>query len=165
MRELVRSLDANQPVYNLRTLEETYRMRSVTILNVIVRLIGAMGIMGLVLAIVGLYGLVAYAVSRRTKEIGIRMAIGAGRSDVLRMVLRQGMVLAVGGLGVGLLASVGAGRALTAIFPAGAGGDGRTDLGAFVLVALVVTTVTLLAAYVPARRASRINPTDALRHE
>ena len=130
----------------------------------IISLIAAMGMMGLALAIVGLYGLVAYAVSRRTREIGIRMAIGAGRSDVLRMVLRQGMVLAVAGLGVGLLASVGAQRAMAAAFPGGPRGD-RTDVTGLVLVAATVLAVTLLAAYVPARRASRVNPTDALRYE
>jgi transposase len=165
LQEVVRSLDASQPIYNLRTLEEHYRMRVITVLNVVVRLIGAMGIMGLALAIVGLYALVARAASRRTKEIGIRMAIGAGRSDVLRMVLRQGMVLAVAGLAVGLLVSLGANRALATVFPRGAGDSGRTDLVAFVLVASVVLAVTLLAAYVPASRASRINPTEALRCE
>ena len=87
------------------------------------------------------------------------MAIGAGRSDVLRMVLRQGMGLAFAGLGVGLLASAGAARALAAIFPGGPSGDGRTDLAAFPLVAATVLAATLLAAYLPARRASRINPT------
>ena len=75
-------------MYNVRTLEENYRMRAVVIFNVVIGLIGAMGVIGLALAIVGLCGLVAYAVSRRTKEIGIRMAIGAGRSEILRMVLR-----------------------------------------------------------------------------
>ena len=164
-REVVRSLDANLPISNTRTMEELYRMRSVVILNVIISLIAAMGMMGLALALVGLYGLVAYAASRRTKEIGIRMAIGAGRSDVLRMVLRQGMVLAIAGLGVGLLASAGAARALAAIFPGGPGGDGRTDFVAFPLVAATVLAVTLLAAYLPARRASRVNPTEALRQE
>ena len=165
LREVVRGLDANLPISNIRTMEELYRLRSVVILNVIVSLVASMGMMGLALAIVGLYGLVAYAASRRTKEIGIRMAIGAGRSDVLRMVLRQGLILAVAGLGVGLLASAGAARALRAIFPGGVGGDGRTDYVAFPLVASAVLVVTLLAAYVPARRASRVNPTDALRHE
>jgi predicted permease len=165
LREVVRSLDANQPIYNVRTLEENYRMRQLVIVNVIIGLIGAMGVMGLALAIVGLYGLVAYAASRRTREIGIRMAIGAARSDVLRMVLRQGVVLAVAGLAVGLLASVGASRALAAVFPGGAGGDGRTDFAAILLVAATVLMVTLLAAYIPARRASRVNPTEALRYE
>lgn len=162
LREVVRSLDASQPIFNLRTLEENYRMRAVVAFNVVIRLMGAMGVMGLALAIVGLYGLVAYAASRRTKEIGIRMAIGAGRSDVLRMVLRQGMVLAVAGLVVGLLASVGASRALTLLFR---GGDHRTDPAAFVLVAATVLAVTLLAAYIPAHRASRVDPTEAIRYE
>jgi putative ABC transport system permease protein len=165
LREVVRRLDANLPISNVRTMEELYRLRSVVVLNVIVSLIASMGMMGLALAIVGLYGLVAYAASRRTREIGIRMAIGADRSDVLRMVLRQGFRLATAGLGVGLLASVAAARALGAIFPGGAGGDGRTDLMPFLLVASAVLVVTLLAAYVPAHRASRVDPTDALRHE
>ena len=165
LREVVRRLDANMPVSNVRTMEELYRMRSTVVLDVIVRLVAAMGTMGLGLAIVGLYGLVAYAASRRTKEIGIRMAMGADQFDVVRMVVRQGLVLAVTGLGVGLLASAAATRGLTAVFPGGAGGDGRTDLVTFPLVASAVLAVTLLAAYVPARRASRINPTDALRNE
>jgi predicted permease len=165
LRDVVRGLDANLPISNTRTMEELYRMRSVVILNVIVSLIASMGMMGLALALVGLYGLVAYAASRRTKEIGIRMAIGADRPTVLRMVLRQGMGLAIAGLGVGLLASMGADRALRAIFSGGPGGDGRTDVMAFLLVGATVLAITLLAAYLPARRASRVNPTDALRHE
>ena len=80
-------------------------------------MVGSMGLMGLGLAIVGLYGLVAYAATRRTREIGIRMAIGANRTTVLRMVLRQGIVLALVGLAMGLVASVGAGELLAAAFP------------------------------------------------
>jgi putative ABC transport system permease protein len=106
---------------------------------------------------------VAYAASRRTKEIGIRMAIGADRSAVLRMVLRQGMVLAVAGLGVGLLASIGALRLLAAMFPGGTP-DANQIVG-YSTVAAVVLAATLAAAYVPARRASRVNPTEALRYE
>lgn len=165
LREVVRGLDPGQPIHNVRTMEELYHMRVVGILNLIVGSVAGMGMMGLALAIVGLYGLVAYAASRRTREIGIRMAIGADRSAVVRMVLRQGMVLAMAGLGVGLLASVGVDRALAATFAGGAGGDGRTDFMAFLLVASAVIAVTTLAAYLPARRASRVNPTDALRCE
>jgi putative ABC transport system permease protein len=165
LKEVVRSLDANLPISNTRSMEELYRMRSVDVLDVTATIIGAMGMMGLSLAIVGLYGLVAYAARRRTREIGIRMAIGADRSDVLRMVLWQGMGLAVAGLGVGLLASAGAARGLASLFPGGPSGDGRTDFVAFPLVAVTVLAVTLLAAYLPARRASRINPTEALRQE
>jgi len=162
LREVVRGLDVNLPIYNVRTMEEFYRMRAVSIFNVLVTAVAAMGLMGLGLSIVGLYGLVAYAASRRTREIGIRMAIGATRPTVLRMVLRQGLVLALAGLVVGLAASLGAGQLLNAAFP---GGDNRQDFVALVLVAPVVFAVTLLATYVPARRASRINPTEALRYE
>src|SRR5256885_2599981 len=98
VREVVRGLDANMPVYNVRTMAEFYRMRAVSIFNVLVSTVAAMGLMGLGLAIVGLYGLVAYAATRRTREIGIRMAIGANGSAVLRMILRQGVVLAAVGL-------------------------------------------------------------------
>ena len=139
-------------------------MRVVSIMNVIVRLIAAMGLMGLALAIIGLYGLVAYLVSRRTKEIGIRMAIGAGGSDIMRMVLRQGMLLAVAGLVVGLLASFGADRLMSSTFRDSTEGGG-IDLVAFAWVAAIVFLVTLAAAYVPARRAARVNPTEALRNE
>jgi ABC-type antimicrobial peptide transport system permease subunit len=121
-----------------------------------------LGLMGLGLAIVGLYGLVAYAVSRRTREIGIRMAIGAGRAAVLRMVLRQGIVLALVGLGVGLVASVGAGELLRAAFPSG---NDQRDVVALLLVIPIVLAVTFLAAYIPARHASRVNPMHALRYE
>jgi ABC-type antimicrobial peptide transport system permease subunit len=111
---------------------------------------------------VGLYGLVAYAAGRRTKEIGIRMAIGATRQTVLRMVLRQGVALALIGLVVGLFASVGAGALMRAAFPSG---DNQRDVLAVVLVAPIVLAVTFLAAYIPARRASRIDPMKALRYE
>jgi ABC-type antimicrobial peptide transport system permease subunit len=121
-----------------------------------------MGLMGLGLSIVGLHGLVSYAAGRRTREIGIRMAIGATRATVLRMVLRQGIVLALIGLVVGLAASVGAGELLRAAFPTG---DDRRDVVALLLVFPVVLAVTFLAAYIPARRASRVNPMQALRYD
>ncbi len=164
LREMVRGIDASQPVYDVRTMDEVYRLRAVVIFQIIIGLVGAMGAMGLGLAIVGLYGLVAYAASRRTREIGIRMAIGADRLDVLRMVLRQGALLAIVGLIAGLLASAGAQRAMAAAFPGGPSG-GQIDLLAFLLVAPAVLAVTLIAAYVPARRAASVNPTEALRCE
>ena len=162
LREVVRGLDRNLPIFNVRTMEEFYRMRAVSVFNVLVGIVAAMGLMGLGLSIVGLYGLVAYAASRRTREIGIRMAIGATRPTVLRMVLRQGIMLALVGLVVGLFASIGAGELLRAAFPSG---DNQRDVVAVVLVAPVVLAVTFLAAYIPARRASRIDPMEALRYE
>ena len=162
LREVVRGLDSNLPISGVRTMEALYQMRAVGIFRVLITVIGAMGLMGLGLAIVGLYGLVAYAVGRRTREIGIRMAVGADRAAVVRMVLRQGLVLALVGLGVGMVASIGAGQLLQAAFPTG---DDQTDIVALLLVIPVVLAVTFLAAYVPARQASRVDPILALRHE
>jgi predicted lysophospholipase L1 biosynthesis ABC-type transport system permease subunit len=149
LREVVRGLDPNLPIFNVRTMEELYRMRATSIFNVLVTIVGGMGAMGLGLAIVGLYGLVAYAASRRTREIGIRMAIGAERGAVLRLVLRQGLGLALTGLVVGLVASIGAGRLLSAAFPNG--GEQR-DLMAFALVIPIVVAVTFV---LPTSRRSR----------
>ena len=99
LREMVRKLDPNQPVYGVRTMADFYQMRAVNVPGMINTIIGAMGLVGLLLAMTGLYGLMAYSVSRRTREIGIRMAIGAGRGSVERMVLRQGF--RAGGHGAG----------------------------------------------------------------
>jgi putative ABC transport system permease protein len=166
LRDMVHRLDAGPPIFNVRTMEAFYDLRITSQLTMIAGLIIAMGTMALALSVVGLYGLVAHAVGRRTREIGIRMAIGAARFEVLRMVLRQGMALAVAGLGIGLLASVGVSQLLGAVFPdGGPGGDGRIDLLAFPIVAAAVLAVTFVASYVPARRASLVNPTEALRHE
>jgi predicted permease len=165
IREMVRGLEPGLPIYNIRSFDEFYDLRVVTLFSVLTRLIGAMGLMGMTLAIVGLYGLVAYAVSRRTREIGIRMAVGAGRSAVLRMVVGEGLAIALAGLAAGLAAGVGAHRALQGLFDGGASGDGRLDLAAFGFVSATVLAVTLAAACLPARRAARVNPTEALRCE
>jgi putative ABC transport system permease protein len=162
LREVVRGLDVNMPVFNVRTMEQLYHTRAIGVFNVLITTVVAMGLMALALALVGLYGMVAYAASRRTREIGIRMAIGATAPTVLRMVLGQGFTLALVGLAVGLAGSVGAGRLLRAAFPSGV--DQRNGL-ALAIVGLVVLAVTVLAAYIPARRASRVNPMEALRYE
>ena len=162
LRDVVHGLDVNMPLSNVRTMAQLYQMRAISIFNVLVTMVGAMGLMGLALSIVGLYGLVAYSATRRTREIGIRMAIGATAPTVLRMVLGQGVALALTGLVVGLAGSVGAGELLNAAFP---GGNDQRDLMALVMVAPVVLAVTVLATYIPARRASRVNPMEALRYE
>ena len=161
LREMVRGIDPNQPIYDVRTMEELYQMRVVRTANIIVETVGAMGLMGLLLALGGLYGLVAYAVNRRTKEFGIRMAIGANSGEVLRLVVRQGAWLAVSGLALGLALSFTAGRLLKGVFPSTAGIDAVT----YLLVAPALLAVTLLAAYIPARRASRVDPIKALKYE
>ena len=162
LREVVRGLDVSMPIFNMRTMAQLYRMRAISVFNVLVTTVAAMGLMGLGLSIVGLYGLVAYAATRRTREIGIRMAIGATAPTVLRMVLGQGLALALTGLVLGLAGSIGAGALLRAAFPSGV--DQR-DFESLVLVAPIVLIVTALATYIPARRASRVNPMEALRYE
>ena len=129
----------------------------------LIDVVGGMGLMGLVLAIAGLYGLVAYSVSRRTREIGVRMAVGAKPVSVLRMVLSHGLLLALGGMLLGSIGSVAIRGLLSAVFPF----PNVVSLGltAYLLVVPLLLAVTLLAAYVPARRASRIDPLMALRQE
>jgi putative ABC transport system permease protein len=161
LRDVVRGLDANQPIFNVRTMEEFYDMRVVSTGNVIVQIVAAMGMMGLVLAIVGLYSLGAYAVSRRTREIGIRMAIGASRGAVLGMSLRQSLSPALFGVLAGLAASGFSEKLLKAVFPA----HSQADVAAYLMVTPALIAIALLAAYVPARRASRVDPMRALRYE
>jgi ABC-type antimicrobial peptide transport system permease subunit len=161
LRDVVRSLDPDLPIFNARTLSVLYHQRGETILLYILQLVGTMGLIGLALAMIGLYGLVAYSVSRRTQEIGIRMALGARRSDVLRMVLRQGLVLSGIGVAIGLVASAGV-RSLLAL---GLVGLGVTSPAVLLIVPLVLIVVTMAACYLPARRASLVDPVRALRYE
>ena len=122
---------------------------------------GSLGIVGLVLAAIGIYGVTAYAVSRRTREIGIRVALGADEGRVLRLVLRQGLILAAIGVGIGIVLA-GIGSTLVESLLYGMRGlDPVTFLGACLLFGVV----TLAATYIPARRAVRINPVTALRAE
>lgn len=161
MREVVRSIDPAMPMFGVRTMEEFYRTRALTASNVIVGIVAGMGAMGLMLALIGLYALVAHAVAQRTREIGIRLAVGARPGNVLMMVMRHGLVLSVAGLALGLVASAGMNNLLRAAFPVSSGVS--PWLFASVVPALLV--VTLAAALIPARRASRIDPLIALRQE
>ncbi len=160
LREMVRGIDSTQPIYDVRTMEDLYAKRAVDTPNLIMQAVGSLGLMGLLLAMVGLYGLVANSVSRRTREFGIRIAIGADRGQVLGLVLRQGFLLAITGIGIGLVLSIGAARGLKAAFI-----TSQSDPMAMVVVPPLLLVVTMLAAYVPALRASRVNPVTALRDE
>ena len=161
LREVVRGVDPDQPIFGVRTMEEFYRMRVLTTANVIVETVGGMGLMGLILATIGLYSLGAYAVSRRTREIGIRMAIGADQGSVLLMTLRRSLVPALWGLAAGLAASFVSERFMRLVFPA----TTKVDVAAYFYVVPVLLAITALAAYIPARRASRVDPLVALRYE
>jgi predicted permease len=161
LKDAVRGLDPNLPLSETRTYEEVYRYNAVEGPATGVEIVAIMGAAGLVLAIAGLYGLVAYNVSRRTREIGIRIAVGAGPSDVLRLVLTSGVALVGLGTAIGLVMGLAVERLMNSmLFHAGG-----VDVAAYLIVVPSMFLVTMLAAYVPARRATRIAPTQALRYE
>ena len=160
LRDLVRSLDPGQPVIGLRTMEDYFDQRARQTLNVLLKAIAGMGLLGLVIALVGLYGLMTYSVGLRQREIGIRMAVGADARGVLTMVLKHGMVLAGSGVAAGLVFSLLAGKpATTAI------GTSYFDLPLLALVAVLLLGAAAAGAYVPARRASLLDPNIVLRQE
>jgi predicted permease len=161
LKDVVRALNANLPISETRTYEDLYRYNAVEGPGVGIDIVATMGAVGLVLAIAGLYGLVAYNVSRRTREIGIRIAVGASPSDVLRLVMGKGLTLVGTGTAIGLAL----GLALERIMNAALFNAGGVDVVTYLVVVPAMFLATMLAAYVPARRASRIAPTQALRYE
>jgi len=147
-------------VYNAETIEE--HLRSALFLPRLAgTLFGIFGFIGLVLAAVGLYSVMSYAVSRRTREIGIRIALGAQQTHVMRWVLNEGARMALIGVGIGLAAAL----ALTRLMARMLYGVSATDPVTFAAVAIVLTSVALAACYIPARRAMRVDPIVALRYE
>ncbi len=161
VKDVVRTLNPNLPMLETRTYDDLYRYHVVEGPGVAIKFVGTMGVVGLALAIAGLYGLVAYNVSRRTREIGIRMALGAAKADVLRLVMGKGLKLVATGTAIGLALGFAIERLMNStIFYAGG-----VDVVAYLIVVPPVVLVTTLAAYVPARRACRIAPTQALRYE
>ncbi len=162
--EAVRSLDPNQPVAEMRSMEEVMGI-SVAQQRFQMLLLIAFAAVALGLAAVGIYGVMSYAVSQRTQEIGIRMAIGAEASDVLGMVLRRGLALTAGGLLLGLGLGLAAALALRQTMAKLLFRIPATDPVTFAGVALLLGAIALLAAYIPARRATRVDPLSALRYE
>jgi len=161
VKDVVRTLDPNLPMLQTRAYEDFYLNAAVKGPGIAIQLVGAMGVVGLLLAIAGLYGLVAYNVSRRTREIGIRIALGAASSDVLRLVMGKGFVL----VGIGTAIGLAMGFAVEQLMNSMLFNVGGVDIVAYIIVVPALFLVTMLAAYVPARRASRIAPTQALRYE
>jgi predicted permease len=161
LRSVVQALDINQPVFNVRTFSSLYRQRTIAVPLMIMQMAGSMGLLGLILALIGLYALVAYSVARRTREIGIRMAVGAGKSDVIIMVLRHGLMLSVAGIVTGGIASVAVARVLRAALV----GLGTPNPATYVIVPVALICLTMIATYFPARRATHVDPLVALRDE
>jgi macrolide transport system ATP-binding/permease protein len=161
LRQIVQSLDRNMPVFEVRTMKDLYASRAVATPNMISRTVTGLGVMGLVLSVIGLYGVVSYSVSKRSREFGIRMAVGADRHKVMGMVLKQSLVLGICGLTVGLVAGILVTRALTSQLMF------SFELRAlpFLVVSLALLLTIALAGYSPARRASLIDPMRSLREE
>ncbi|HEY6389211.1 MAG TPA: ABC transporter permease, partial [Candidatus Acidoferrum sp.] len=160
IRQQVSAVDKNMPVYEVSTMEQLLS-NSVVQPRLNLTLLVAFASIALVLAAVGIYGVMAYTVSQRTHEIGIRMALGAQREDVLKQVLREGAQLAALGLALGLVGSLAATRLIaTLLF-----GVKPTDPLTFAAVAVVLASVALAACYIPALRATRVDPLSALRYE
>ena len=160
IRQVVRSIDPDQPIRRPLALE-TMVARSVAPQRFIAMLLVVFAGLAIALAVVGIYGVMTYVVTQRTQEIGIRLALGAQRSDVIRMVIAQGMRLAGIGIGIGLIAAFGVSRLLTKLLFEVSPNDAMAYAGVSVLLAAVV----LLACLIPARRASKVDPMIALRCE
>ena len=159
LKALVRTLDPNLPVVEMRTFDDLYRYNAVEGPGVAIRMVGTMGGVALLLAIAGLYGLIAYNVNRRTHEIGIRMALGATPRDVLRLVMGKSLTLVAAGTAIGLALGFLVERLMNSMLFEGSG----VDVGVYLIVVPAMLLVTMLAAYIPARRAAQIEPTRALR--
>ena len=160
IREEVRSLDSTAPVFDAATLEQRLD-QSLSQRRFQSLLLGVLAAIALGLTAIGVYGLMHYSVAQRTNEIGIRMALGARSAEVLRMVIRQGMRLALIGLGAGAAGSLLVTRMLSSLLF----GVTPTDPLTFTLVFALIGAVALAACFVPAWRAARVDPLVALRHE
>ena len=160
VRQAIWKVDADQPMWKVRTVEFLVN-RSVADRKFLMALMGIFATLALVLTTIGLYGVISYLVNQRTQEIGIRMALGAQMGDILRMVLKQGMLLVLTGVALGLAASWLLTRLMSRLLYQ----VSATDPLTFTVIALLLITVALLACYLPARRATKVDPLIALRYE
>ncbi len=160
LRKEVQALDKELPVFDVKPMEQRI-VESTGARRLVMFLLGVFALVALILASVGIYGVMAYAVTQRTHEIGIRMALGASRSDILRLVIRQGMLLVVGGVVLGLLISFAVTRFMSGLLFGVAPNDPATLVG----VSLLLAAIAFIACLVPARRAMKVDPMVALRYE
>jgi putative ABC transport system permease protein len=160
IRNAVLQIDKEQPIANVRTLDQILST-SIAQQRFSMLLLGVFAAVAMLLAAVGIYGVLSYSVTQRTHEVGIRMALGAGRRDVLRLLIGHGMLLTLIGVAAGLAAAF----ALTRLMSTLLFGVSPTDPATFGLIALLLVTVALLACWIPARRATKVDPMVALRNE
>jgi predicted permease len=162
VQEEIRKLAPDLPIIDARTMQDTvHGLAGLFVFRLAASLAAVMGVLGLVLAVVGVYGVVSYNAAQRTHEIGVRVALGAERRDIMKLVLEQGLRLVVAGLLVGLLAAAVLTRGMTKLLI----GVGATDPMTYAAVATLLSTVALLACWLPAFKATRVNPVVALRQE
>jgi putative ABC transport system permease protein len=160
VKQAVEVVNKETPIYDVRTMDEIVSA-SMAGREFNTALLGIFALLALAMALAGVYAVMSYAVSRQTHEFGIRMALGAGRGDVLKLVFRQGMIIAAVGGGVGLAGALGLTRFMASLLY----GVKPTDTVSFAAAAAVVVGVALVASYVPARRATKVDPMVALRYE
>jgi putative ABC transport system permease protein len=160
VRNEIFSLDNQLAAFNIATMDEL-RSDSMSLRTFSMLLLGLFAGLALVLAAVGIYGVMSYSVTQRTHEIGIRVALGASSKDVVRLVVGQGMGLAVAGVGIGVMASL----ALTRVMESLLYGVSATDPVTYVVISVVLGVVAVMASVIPARRASKVDPMIALRYE
>jgi putative ABC transport system permease protein len=153
-------MDPNVPIFDVKTMEQ-WLSESLARRRFAMLMLGLFAVVAMLLAGIGIYGVMSYTVAQRTREIGIRVALGAQTRDVLRLVVRQGMSLTGIGVGIGLVVAIAATRVMASLLF----GVGATDPITFVAIALLLAIVALLACYLPARRATKVDPMIALRHE
>jgi putative ABC transport system permease protein len=156
----VTSIDKEQPIFRIATMQEVVNA-SVSTRRITLILLGLFSGLALVLAGIGIYGVISYSVAQREREIGIRMALGAQRADVLRLVLAQGGKISAAGIVIGSAASLGLTRLMAKLLYSVRAVDPAT----FAAVAVVLALITIVASYIPARRTLRVDPLIALRHE
>jgi putative ABC transport system permease protein len=160
VREAIKRLDENLPPYNIKTLEQRIS-DSVARRRFLVSLMSLFALLALALAATGIYGVLSYLVTQRTREIGIRLALGATAGDVIRLILKQAMVLILAGTTFGLVGAVASTRLIKTLLY----GVSTTEASVFAGTAVLLALTALLAAYIPGRRATKIDPWVALRHE
>jgi putative ABC transport system permease protein len=160
VRAAVHDVEPDQPIEGLQTMGDMM-FQSLASRRLTLLLVGSFAVLALVLAVIGIYGMIAYVVSSRTREFGLRLALGAQRDDLLRLVLGEGFKMAAVGVAVGLIVSLVFSRFMHSLLF----GVSAYDPVTFLAVAVLLTIVALIACYIPAQRAMRVDPTVALRYE